>query len=155
MIDYELRKFGTTGDVITTGVQLDTVFPFAPADFFKTMNLKESMTTPQLNAFVERQTLAGDEKVVFFEVEKHRRTAEAFSAFIFTLIGASIGSRKVRGGTGLNLVIGIGIALVYILIMKFSITFATNASLPPLVATWIPNLVFGVIALVILRRAPK
>lgn len=153
--NYELRKFGVMDDEIVTGVQLDTAFNFTPGDFFKKMNQKESMSTPELNEFITRQKLGGDQKVVFFEIEKHRRTAEAFATIILSLIGVAVSSRKVRGGRGLNIMFGIAIASFYILLMKFSMTFATNASLPPLVAVWIPNIFFGIVAFVLLRMAPK
>ncbi len=153
--NYELRKFGVLDDEITAGVQLDSAFNFKPGDFFKKMNQKESMSTTELNEFIARQKLAGDQKVVFFEIEKHRRTAEAFATVILSLIGVAVSSRKVRGGRGLNIMFGIAIACLYILMMKFSMTFATNASLPPLVAVWIPNIFFGIVAFVLLRMAPK
>ncbi|MBX2902058.1 MAG: LptF/LptG family permease [Chitinophagales bacterium] len=147
------NKDGT--ETITQAASADSVFSFEPKDFKFTDNLKEEMTTSQLVDYIHylrQQGLTGDE---FFEVERYRRTSSAFSIYILTLIGVSVASRKMRGGMGWHLVLGIGLSALYEVIMKFSITFSTNSTLPPIIGVWIPNIIFAVIAAYLLRKAPK
>jgi lipopolysaccharide export system permease protein len=89
------------------------------------------------------------------KLSAYRRTSIPFSIFIMTLIGVSLASRKLRGGLGWHVVLGIGLSATYEIIMKFSVTFSTNASLPPVMGVWIPNLIYGAIALYLLKKAPK
>ena len=88
-------------------------------------------------------------------IEKHQRTSYPFATYVFTLIGVSIASRKVRGGTGLHLALGVLLSLLYVFAMKLTTVAATNAGLDPLIAVWIPNVVFGIVGVFIYRRAPK
>lgn len=153
--NYYTREMQGTQDVIHTGASMDTVFPFKPVDFSFTQHLKEEMTTPQLKEYIQYMYQSGQPDIEFYEVERYRRTASAFSIYILTLIGVSVASRRMRGGLGWHLVLGIALSAVYEIIMKFSITFATNASLPPLVAVWIPNVIFAALAFYLLKKAPK
>jgi lipopolysaccharide export system permease protein len=89
------------------------------------------------------------------EVEWHNRNAIPVSVFILTLIGAIIASRKLRGGSGMHLAIGVVISMLYILCSRFSIVFATRGSFPPWLAAWTPNLLFGVLTIFLYRKAPK
>jgi len=97
----------------------------------------------------------GQSDVEFFEVERYRRTSSSFSIYIMVLIGVSVASRKVRGGLGWHLVLGIGLSALYEIIMKFSTTFSTNSSLPPFLGVWIPNLLYMALAIYLVRKAPK
>lgn len=153
--NYYTRELRKGGDYIKTGSVIDTVFPFKPEDFSFTEHSKEEMTTPQLKEYIAYMYASGQPDIEFYEVEKFRRTASAFSIYILTLIGVSVASRKMRGGLGWHLVLGIALSAIYEVIMKFSITFATNSSLPPLIAVWIPNVLFAGLALYLLKKAPK
>lgn len=147
------NKDGT--ETIVKASQADSVFSFKPDDFKFTDNLKEEMTTSQLIDYIHylrAQGLTGDE---FFEVERYRRSSSAFSIYILTLIGVSVASRKMRGGMGWHLVLGIGLSALYEIIMKFSITFSTNSTLPAIIGVWIPNFIFALIAVYLLKKAPK
>lgn len=132
--------------------ELIRAYPFTPKDLHTNLAIKEALTTPQLNSYIALQQERGNSSLNFYEIEKHRRTAQPFAALILTIIGACIASRKVRGGSGLHLALGIVISALYIMAMQFSNTFSTNAGFSPFVATWIPNLIFGVFALVLYRR---
>jgi len=90
-----------------------------------------------------------------YEVEKHKRIADPFSTLIFTLIGVSLSSKKVRGGIGMQLGFGIGLTFAFILFMKVSTVFATRGSLSPMIAAWIPNFIFGLVSIYLMRIAPK
>lgn len=135
----------------------DTVmkFPFKPMDLEEDEAVKDALTTPELNKYIAREKLRGRETLNFFYIEKHRRTAQPFAGFILTMIGVCIASRKVRGGSGLHLAMGIVISALYIMAMQFTTTFSTKAGLNPLLAVWIPNMIFGVVAIFLYRRQVK
>jgi lipopolysaccharide export system permease protein len=93
--------------------------------------------------------------VIFYEVEKHTRFASPFATLVLTLIGVSLSSRKIRGGIGMHLGLGILITFAFILFMRISTVFATVGNLPPVLAAWIPNILFGILGILLLRSAPK
>lgn len=130
-------------------------FPFKPRDLEEDEAVKDALTTPELDKYIAREKLRGRETLNFFYIEKHRRTAQPFAGFILTIIGVCIASRKVRGGSGLHLAIGIVISALYIMAMQFTTTFSTKAGLNPLIAVWIPNMIFGIVALYLYRRQIK
>ncbi len=155
LTNYHIREFGSPRDKLTEGQTLDTTFKFTPNDFSFAESLKEEMTTPELSAYIDKMYESGQKYVEFYEVEYHRRSASALSIYIMTLIGVSLASRKVRGGLGWHLVLGIGLSALYEIISKFSVTFSTNSNLPAIIGTWIPNIIFGTIAIYLFRKAPK
>lgn len=155
VMNYYIRQLNDKGDIITSGAELDTVFPFKPSDFTFSENLKEVMTTPELKEYINYMRKGGQQDIEFYEVERYRRTSSAFSIYLMTLIGVSVASRKVRGGLGWHLVLGIALSALYEVIMKFTITFSTNASLPPLLGVWMPNAIYAVMAFYLVYRAPK
>ncbi len=154
---YLIRDF-TNGieQNITKGKELDTLIPnMKPSDFKEERKYFETMTNPELNRYIEEQTARGVGNLEEFYIEKYKRVASPFSAFILTLIGVSLASRKVRGGMGLHIGVGIALSFSYILFMTVSTTFAINGSMNPLLAVWIPNFVFALIAVFLYLRAPK
>jgi len=153
--NYFIRKIDGMHETIETGSRIDTVLNFHPSDFGRRINSIETMNYPELNQFIEKEQSKGSEKIVFYLIEKHRRFAFPFATFILTLIGVTIASRKVRGGIGMHVGIGLAISFTYILFMQVSTTFATNANVTPMLAVWIPNILFGIIGLYLLRIAPK
>jgi lipopolysaccharide export system permease protein len=128
---------------------------FQPVDFLVKINIKETMTTPELIDFVNEQYEKGAENLEFYEVEKYRRTAVPISVFILTLIAFAMTTKKRRNGMGIYVVAGLALSGIFIMMQQFSTVFATKGDLEPLYGAWIPNAVFGVIALVLLWRAPK
>jgi lipopolysaccharide export system permease protein len=113
------------------------------------------MTSPELLRFIALQKERGAGNVRKYTLEWNRRNAEPFTILILTLIGVSLAARKVRGGIGLHLAMGIGIGAVYILFSKFVKVFAMGNSLPALLAAWIPNLIFLTMALIAVHKAQK
>ncbi len=113
------------------------------------------MTFGELHRYIKQEKLKGVEEIVFFDMEKHNRIASPFSMLVMTLIGVSLSSRKLRGGIGMHLGLGILLTFAYILLMRVTTVFATVGDLPPAIAAWIPNLIFGIIGLYLLRSAPK
>ncbi len=132
--------------------EMNVAYPFTPRDLNRGDAIREALTTPQLNAYIKQEQMRGTENLSSFFIEKERRTAQPFAGFILTIIGACIASRKIRGGSGLHLALGIAISAIYIMFMQISSTFATKANLDPMIAMWIPNMIFGVVALVMYRR---
>ena len=124
-------------------------------DFYRRKNVVETLPIKELNELIELQNLRGDHMVDYALIEKHTRIATPFSAFILTLIGVSLSSRKRRGGLGLNIGIGVGLSFSYILFMRFSQMFVQTGTLPPWLAVWLPNIIYAIIALFVYRMAPK
>lgn len=130
-------------------------YAFTPMDLKEDNDNMTAMTTPVLYRTIQREKLRGRENLNLYYVELHRRTAQPFAGLILTIIGVAIASKKVRGGSGLHLAIGIVISSAYILALQFSTTFSTKAGLNPLLATWIPNFIFGVLAYFLYRKQTK
>ena len=135
--------------------QIVRAYPFTPLDLKPDNDIKEALTTPELNRYIAKQELHGNANLNVYYVEKHRRTAQPFAGVILTIIAVSLASRKVRGGSGFHLAIGIIISALYVLSMQFSSTLSTNADLNPLLAVWIPNIVFAPVALFLYLRQIK
>lgn len=137
------------------GISKDTTLGFTPDEFVRRLELKEMMPYPELKRFIHQLNDRGLQNSVFFELEMYNRTSNAFAVIILTFIGVAFSSRKKRGGTGINIAIGFGLSALFILFLRFSTTFATNADLHPAIAVWIPNLFFGLLAIAMIRLAPK
>lgn len=153
--NYLLVQYQEFGEHIFKGASLDTTLGFQPDDFFQRVSLKEEMNTPVLRQHIRTLQARGVEKTVFYLIELHRRTADAFTVFILVLIGVALASRKVRGGSGLHIAIGITLSASFIIFTRFSTTFATNGNLSPFLSVWIPNVIYGALAVWLLLRAPK
>ena len=126
-----------------------------PADLKVDEYMKDKLTTPQLRHFINMEELRGSEGLNSLKVELYRRTATPFTVFLLAMIGVVVSSRKVRGGAGLHLAIGIVIAVVFILFDRFSTVFSIKGDFPPLIAAWVPNMIFGGVAYWLYRIAPK
>ena len=109
----------------------------------------------QLNDFIDEERMKGSKNLVFHIIEQQKRIAFPFATIILTLVGVAMASRKIRGGIGLHLGAGLLISFAYILFMQISTTFATNGDFSPILAVWIPNLLFSVLAIYLLKKAPK
>lgn len=145
------------GLTMTLSTVTDTTLKLnlSPQDLLTNTNAYMSMSTPDLKRYIKRQELRSAGGINALYVEKYRRVASAFAVIILTFIGAVIASRKVRGGSGLHLALGIVISAAYIVFMQFSTTFSVKGTLNPFIAVWIPNVVFAGLALWLYRRAPK
>lgn len=140
---------------VQEGFRIDTTLKMKPDDFKTERKFFETMNNIQLARFIDEQKERGVGNIEEFVIEKYRRTASPFSAFILTLIGVSLASRKVRGGMGLHIGVGIALSFAYILFMTVSTTFAINGNVNPLLAVWIPNMVFAIIGIYLYIKAPK
>jgi lipopolysaccharide export system permease protein len=153
---WSVRTFdGLRETYSRSNIPMDTAINISPQDFVYFNNQNQEMTTPQLQAVIERDLERGLPNSRNYEIEKQRRTADAVTNIILTIIGLSVAGRKVRGGMGFHLALGIGIGAGFILLSKFSVSFATSGSVPVIVGMWIPNLIFAFIALWLMLKAQK
>ena len=154
--EYLVRRFDADGtEHFEKKEKLDTMINLTADELGKVENLVKTMNYFELNRFVRQQRAKGSDMIAVFEVEKYSRWAYPFSAFILTLMGVSLSSRKVRGGTGLHIGIGIGLCFTYIMFMKFAEEFAKGGVLPSVVSVWMPNIIFALIGIYLYRKAPK
>lgn len=152
---YTKRTFDDMVESLESGVRLDIELPIYPEELFITAQEAQQMTNPELREYMDRQRARGSGNVKAFEVEYHKRWASPLGAFIMTLLGVTMSSRKVRGGMGKNLGIGIVLTAIYILFSTVSTTFSVNNVMSPFMAAWLPNLVFLAISIPLYIRASK
>jgi len=155
IIDYIIRDFDGMYEYISEGTRKDTTLMIVPADFLISDSDCETMTSSELAEYIERQKKRGIGNIQNFEIEYHKRFANAFSFFILTVIGVSLASYKKKGGMGLNIGIGIGLSFSYILFMTITSSFAVSGLVSPMIASWIPNILFTFIAIYLYRKAPR
>jgi lipopolysaccharide export system permease protein len=153
--NYFIRKVAGSHEILTNGKEKDTVISMNPADFTFIPDDVKTMNFSELRAFINKEKLKGSQNISDYEVEKHKRIAFPFATLVLTLIGVSISSRKIRGGIGMHLGLGIGITFTYILFQQVSTVFATRGSLSPWLAVWIPNFIFGLLGIYLVKIAPK
>ena len=153
---YFIREYNEDlTDNIRSGRQLDTVIPLSVKDFYYNEKTVQTLDYYELDEMIRTQKMRGDANVKMALIEKHKRLAIPFSAFILTIMGVALSSKKRRGGIGWNIGIGIALAFTYILFLKFSEMFVHADALPPAVALWLPNIVFAIIAGFLYKIAPK
>jgi lipopolysaccharide export system permease protein len=153
--NYRLRTFYDDGQKIEVGRDKDTSIAITPDDFIKNEKIINAMTHRELDEYIEQQQLRGTSAVTFSLLEKHKRIAFPFSTFILTFMGVILSSKKIRGGIGLQLGLGILLSFTYILFMKFSDTFALSGLLSPMLSVWIPNIIYTGLTITLLPMAPR
>ena len=153
--NWRIRQLKGMRETITSGSVKDTVVMMEPTDLVFSKGQQETFTSPQLKEYISKQIDRGSSNVVQYEVEYHKRIATSFASFILTTIGLSLSSRKRKGGMGLYLGIGLALSFAYIMLQTVSATFAINADTPPILAAWIPNIIFTVVAYFCYRKAPN
>ncbi len=152
---YVIRDLDGMRETITKGTSLDTIIPIMPSDFLISPNDCETMTSPQLKRYINRQKMRGVANIKNFEIEYERRYAMGAAAFILTAIGMSLSSRKIKGGMGVNIGIGLLLSFTYILFSTVTSSFAVSGSTSPRLAMWIPNIIYTAIAFLVYKKAPK
>ncbi len=153
--NWKIREMRSLKEKVTTGMTLDTLIMMEPTDLVYSKGQQETFTSPELKDYISKQVNRGSKNVVQYQVEYHKRIASSLASFILTIIGASLSSRKRKGGMGMYLGIGLGLSFTYILLQTVSSTFAVNAGLPPILAAWIPNVLFAFVAYWCYRHAPS
>ncbi|MBO4621254.1 MAG: LptF/LptG family permease [Paludibacteraceae bacterium] len=152
---YVQRDFDGMRENITRGTRLDTIIPLEPRELFITAEQAQQMTNPELREYIKKQTARGAGNTEAFETEMHKRWASPLAAFIMTLLAVTMSSRKVRGGMGKNLGIGLTLSALYILFSTVSTTFSVSGVMTPFMAVWLPNFLFLAIGIVLYRQTPK
>ena len=155
VINYKIRTLKGKREHIVSGMEMDTMIVMEPMDLVFSKGQQETFTSPELKRYINKQKDRGSSNVVQYEVEYHKRIASCFASFILTIIGASLSARKRKGGMGLYLGIGMGLSFSYILLQTVSSTFAINADTPPILAAWIPNILYAFIAYFCYKHAPN
>jgi len=153
--DYMIRNFNGMKESIKRGSRKDSVIMIEPRDFLISVNDQEMMTTPELSEYIEKQKMRGVANIKSFEIEKEKRYAMTAAAFILTLIGMSLSSRKVKGGMGINIGIGLVLSFSYILFSTVTSSFAISGATSPFIAMWIPNVIYLIIGVALYYRASR
>ncbi len=153
--NYSIRKIDGLKESMVSGLKMDTTLDMRPKDFEVYDNIYQAMNMRELNERIEKEETRGTGVMVDLKLEKYQRFIYPLSAYVLTLMGVSLSSRKVRGGVGLPLGIGIFLSFAYILFIRFSSMFALKGGLPPLIAVLIPNIFFGILGIYLLMKAPK
>ncbi len=153
--NYVIREINGYEEKITSGSKIDTTLAMVPEDFVTKEEDVETMSYTELIKFIDQLKLRGVDAIEQYEVERHRRASSPFSSFILTIIGASLASRKIRGGIGLHLGFGIALSFAYLMFLHVAKIFALSGSASPLLAMWIPNIVYAVIAYFLYKWASK
>lgn len=152
---WKCRELRGLREHITHGLKKDTVIHMEPTDLVYSKGQQETFTSAELGDYISKQINRGSSNVAQYQVEYHKRIASSFASFILTTIGLSLSSRKRKGGMGLYLGIGLALSFTYIMLQTISSTFAINAGAPPMLAAWLPNMIFAVVAYFCYRKAPN
>ena len=153
--NWKIREMRGMKETIISGIQRDTVIQMEPIDLVYSKGQQETFTSPELSDYISKQINRGSSNVVRYQVEYHKRIATSFASFILTIIGASLSSRKRKGGMGMYLGLGLALSFLYIMLQTISATFAINAGTPPILAAWVPNILFAIVAWFCYRQAPN
>jgi lipopolysaccharide export system permease protein len=152
---YYIRTIDGLNESIEQGSSIDTTLAIHPDDFKMRLSIVETMSLKELDEFIKKQLMQGETNITSYQIERHNRIAFPFSTFILTLIGVAVSSKKMRGGIGLQIAIGVVISFVYILFTQFSKQFAIGGLLPVMAAVWLPNVFFSIVAVFLMRMAPR
>jgi lipopolysaccharide export system permease protein len=152
--NYWVRKIEGEREIFESGFYKDTTLNMLPEDYLVIQKQMETYSTPKLKKEIAKMKMRGV-KTTEWEIERHKRVSRPFSMFILTFIGAGLASRKIKGGLGLHLGFGILLSFSYIMFMQVSTVFAISGATSPILAVWIPNILFTVIALFIFRWAAR
>lgn len=153
--NYYIRDIHGINDSISKGLRIDTALTVTPKDFAREPDFVGTMTYHELNDYISLLRLQGSDELKLYLIEKQRRFSNSFAIFILTLIGVSLSSQKIRGGIGMQIGVGLALSFSYILFMQFASQFSLKGNLDPMLALWIPNLLYSFIAIFLYRIAPK
>ena len=153
--NWKIRKLQGMKEHITSGAQKDTIIMMEPTDLVYSKGQQETFTSPELRDYISKQINRGSGNVVQYEVEYHKRIASSFASFILTIIGVSLSARKRKGGMGAALGVGLALSFGYIMLQTVSAPFAIQANFPPVLAAWLPNFLFAIVAYFCYRKAPR
>lgn len=149
------RRIDGIGEEVEFHKQMPIDLALNPNQIRPDKYLKDKMTTPELKEYIKTEENRGTEGLNDYKVERYRRDATPFSVILLTIMGAIIASRKTRGGSGLHIALGFILAAIFVVMDKFSLTFATKGNFSPLLAAWMPNIIFAIVTFALYKKAPK
>lgn len=152
---YYIRTIDGLTETLEEGKSIDTTLNIHPDDFKRRLNIVETMSLKELDQFIKKQLMQGETNIKSYQIERQNRLAFPFSTFILTFIGVAVSSRKMRGGIGAQIALGVVISFSYILFTQFSKQFAIGGLLPVMLAVWLPNIFYSLVALYLFRLAPR
>jgi lipopolysaccharide export system permease protein len=155
LFDYNKRKVGEFGDIIESSAKKDTIFKFDLEDLTPVVYIAETLSYFDLTKFIAKERVRGSTNINVYLVVLYKKYSIPISAFILTIIAVAVSSMKRRGGMGINLAIGILLAFAFVFLDKIFGVLAEKSSAPPIIAVWIPNFLFGILALFLLRNAKR
>ncbi len=153
--DYKIRKLDSDLHSLVRGTSIDSTLNMFPKDFESDYNLYETFTLDELDAYINQTISRGSDGVETYLIEKYQRYSSPFAVFILTIIGVILSARKARGGVGIQIALGFVLAFVYIMFFILSKGIAEKGGIPPLLAVWLPNIVFGMIGLILYKTVPR
>jgi lipopolysaccharide export system permease protein len=149
------EKNGKELSLIEKGDNLDTTLVITPKDFENDSKMYAGMTIPELTDKIETLRFRGSTGIEAYEVERHIRYSSPFYIYVLVFMGAIVAARKSRGGTGFQIALGFLMAFVFIIFFTITSTFAQTGSLSPVLAAWLPNVIFGLIAFFMYKYVPR
>lgn len=152
---YLRREFINDREIVTTGHQMDTTFNVLPRNFSQDVFIAETMSYKELRNFIKEEKLRGSNLVSHFQIERNKRVSNSIGIFIMTFLGLSVSSRKNQRGVGVHIFMGMGLAFTFIFLQQVSTVFSVSGGLPPVLGTWIPNIIFLFITILTLKMAQK
>jgi lipopolysaccharide export system permease protein len=155
LYDYTKRTVGELSDKIEMGEKKDTIFKFDLEDLTPTVYVAETLSILELNHFIDKEIKRGNANISVYLVVLYKKYSLPVSAFILTIIALAVSSMKRRGGMGINLAIGIAIAFAFVFFDKIFGALAEKSTINPFIAVWFPNLIFGILAIYLLRNAKR
>ena len=155
LTNWKVRRLHGMKEKITSGMKKDTLITMEPTDLVYSKGQQETFTSPELKDYISKQINRGSGNVVQYKVEYHKRIASSFASFILTIIGVSLSSRKRKGGMGKALGLGLALSFGYIMLQTVCATFAIQANFPPMLAAWLPNIIYAFVAYFCYRKAPR
>ncbi|MEC3878886.1 LptF/LptG family permease [Parapedobacter sp. 10938] len=153
--NYSIRLIDSLKEEMIKGSSMDTVLDMTPRDFEVYDNIFTAMNMRELNARIDKEETRGTGMMTDLLLEKYKRFVTPLAAYVLTIMGVALSSKKVRGGIGLSLGIGIALSFTYIVFIQFATMFSLKGGLAPLIAVFIPNVIFGLLAVYLLYKAPK
>ena len=155
LFNYKKRKIGALNDIIESRDKKDTIFKFDLDDLTPVVYIAETLPYNELTKFIDKEKERGSSNISTYLVVLYKKYSIPVSAFILTIIAVAVSSMKRRGGMGMNLAIGIILAFAFIFFDKIFGVLAEKSSIPPIIAVWIPNFSFGILAIYLLRNAKR
>jgi len=153
--DWKLREIDGFKELVSSGKVMDTVLNITPDDFESDKGLQETFTMTELNKYISLLRERGADNVKVYLIERYIRFMSPFAAIILVFIGVVVSSRKTRGGTGFQIALGFVIAFIFIIFFIMSKAIAENSNINPILAVWIPNIVFSLIGLILYKFTPR